>query len=94
MIHDLKCRPPWFEDVVEGRKTFELRINDRDFHVGDFLLLREFTREGYTGNQCVVEVVYLLVGTNHLRSTCAALGIRVHDVDLRGPYATRDQDPD
>ena len=35
MIHQLKIEPDYFKKIVEGVKTFEVRKNDRDFHVGD-----------------------------------------------------------
>jgi hypothetical protein len=41
-IHDLKSWPEFFGPVLEGRKTFELRKNDRNFMVGDILWLREW----------------------------------------------------
>jgi hypothetical protein len=40
--HDLKTWPDYFEALIERRKTFELRQNDRDFQVGDMLNLQEF----------------------------------------------------
>lgn len=43
MIHQLKCDSKFFEDVASGKKTFEVRKNDRDFFVGDFLALNELT---------------------------------------------------
>ena len=59
MIHELKIFPKYFKDVVSGKKGFEIRENDRDFRVGDFLALNEW--DGlYTGNCCLVEVVYIL----------------------------------
>jgi antitoxin component HigA of HigAB toxin-antitoxin module len=45
VTHRLKCEAPFFDAVEVGRKTAELRFNDRDFRVGDVLeLLR--TKEG------------------------------------------------
>lgn len=41
-VHDLKTWPEFFEEVISGRKVHEIRENDRDFRVGDALLLREY----------------------------------------------------
>lgn len=49
-VHELKCWPKYFQELKEGRKTFELRRDDRGFKVGDTLWLREWTKStGYTG---------------------------------------------
>jgi ASC-1-like (ASCH) protein len=37
--HHLKCWPSYFEAVMMGDKTFEIRKNDRDFKVGDTIIL-------------------------------------------------------
>ena len=39
--HDLKIAPEYFDAVDSGEKTFEIRLNDRDFKVGDTVVLRE-----------------------------------------------------
>lgn len=40
--HILKTWPPYFADLLEGRKHFEARRDDRDFRVGDYLDLIEY----------------------------------------------------
>lgn len=60
MIHALKMLPEYFEAVWENKKTFELRKNDRDFKVGDYLALNEWDGEKYTGRTTLVEVIYIL----------------------------------
>lgn len=61
MIHELKIYPEYFKAVTSGQKTFEVRRNDRDFQVGDFLALNEHDpQKGYTGRCCIVEIAYIL----------------------------------
>ena len=61
VTHKLKIDPKYFEDVRLGKKTFEIRKNDRDFHVGDKLLLREYDhgKKEYTGNQLTATITYI-----------------------------------
>ena len=58
-IHELKIKPVYFEAVKEGTKTFELRRDDRNFKVGDILLLREW-EHGYSGRKIKKKVIYIL----------------------------------
>jgi hypothetical protein len=72
MEHDLKCWPGPYDAVVAGLKPYEIRENDRDFRVGDTLLLREWDphlnhetprRPGeYTGRSLRVRVTYMTPG--------------------------------
>lgn len=41
-VHYLKTWTSFFKDVKSGIKQFEVRKNDRDFQVGDTLILEEF----------------------------------------------------
>jgi hypothetical protein len=47
MIHELKTHPPYFSMVFAGTKKFEVRKNDRNYQLGDELLLKEFVPKGY-----------------------------------------------
>ena len=40
--HELKIWPEYFERVLDGSKTFEVRENGRGFQKGDSVTLREF----------------------------------------------------
>lgn len=42
MIHELKIKPKFFQDIINGIKNFEIRKNDRMFRIGDILVLSEF----------------------------------------------------
>ncbi|MEI7510620.1 MAG: DUF3850 domain-containing protein [Candidatus Peregrinibacteria bacterium] len=37
MLHTLKIHRNYYEELVAGNKTFELRWNDRNFQKGDIL---------------------------------------------------------
>jgi hypothetical protein len=60
----LKTWPGPFEAMRAARKTFEYRLNDRDFQVGDCLVLQEYNPEydSLSGEAILRRVVYLLPG--------------------------------
>lgn len=72
--HELKCTEPFFEDLESGRKTFELRYNDRGFQSGDTILLREVSGSFYTGRQTQRQITYVLNGWG-LKEGYVALGL-------------------
>ena len=45
--HELKCWPPFYGEIAMGRKTFEVRLNDREFRMLDTLRLREWLPAKY-----------------------------------------------
>lgn len=44
--HKLKLNDRYFDAVANGIKTFEIRRNDRDYKVGDTLVLRKVNDDG------------------------------------------------
>lgn len=47
-IHALKIDPEYYTPVLREQKNFEIRKNDRNFKVGDLVLLEEWTKQyGY-----------------------------------------------
>lgn len=61
-IHDLKCWPQYFEAILQGKKTFEVRYNDRGYEEGDTLLLQEYDmkEDRHTGRSVKMRVKYIL----------------------------------
>lgn len=53
MTHNLKTLPKFYQPIIEERKPFEIRKNDRDFQTGDNVILNEWDGEKYTGRFCV-----------------------------------------
>lgn len=62
MIHQVKCEHQFFEDVVRGNKPFEVRKNDRNYQVGDYLAMNELTEDktGYTRRSALFVIDYVL----------------------------------
>ncbi len=68
MRHELKTWPKPFRAVIDGNKRYEIRVTDRDYRVGDELLLREWVPDvkwrstKYTGSFVLVVVTYMTKG--------------------------------
>lgn len=68
----LKTDPAVFQDVLKGKKTFEIRFNDRGYQVGDLIVLKETKFTGqqmgegrpliYTGREMQKQISYILSG--------------------------------
>ena len=62
--HELKTWPDHYDNIRIGIKTFEYRVNDRDYHSGDTLKLLRFDPEtqSYTGERMEKTVTHILYG--------------------------------
>lgn len=66
MVHQLKILSKWFTDVAKSKKNFEIRYNDRNYKVGDILVLKEYENGTYTGRKVKRKVNYILHGDGTL----------------------------
>ena len=86
-VHKLKTEPGPFQSVLDGVKTFEIRVNDRNYQVGDHLSLQEIKqsyalmRAGapliYTGREIDAKVVGIMQGVYGLQPGWCILSIKV-----------------
>ncbi|ALS22175.1 DUF3850 domain-containing protein [Paenibacillus naphthalenovorans] len=81
MIHELKTWSEYFHKLKTEEKTFEVRKNDRNFKVGDLLLLREYNpNTGYTNEVCWRKITYILDDPNFVKDGFVILGIKNAEV--------------
>lgn len=78
MIHELKTLPEYFNAVLSGKKTFEVRKNDRPFTSGDLLAMNEYDAEtkGYTGRSCLVYIDYILDNADYCKDGFVVMSIK------------------
>lgn len=60
MEHKLKIKQEYFEPVIQGKKRFEIRKNDRNFKVGDIVVLEEIDENNaYTGDSFKTRITFI-----------------------------------
>jgi len=84
--HDLKVWPEFWDNLESGRKTFEIRIDDRGFVLGDTLLLREYrpVEKTYTGRKVRRTVTHLLRNWRGIQSGYVIMSLAVDGGDEHG----------
>lgn len=62
MKHYIKTIKPHFENVWSGAKTFEIRVNDRNYQVGDTCVLMEYDKEAdlLVGREIEVYITHII----------------------------------
>lgn len=93
-VHDVKLGATFFEDVKTGRKTFELRKNDRGYKEGDMIVLHEYKDGTTTGRTITKKIVYMLEGFTGLEDGYCILGLGEVEETLREAAAGAGQDAD
>lgn len=74
-VHDVKLGTTFFDDVKTGRKTFELRKNDRGYKEGDTIVLHEYKDGTTTGRTITKKIVYMLEDFAGLEDGYCILGL-------------------
>lgn len=76
-IHELKVYKEYFDVVELGLKTFEVRKDDRNYQVGDTLILNEYDEKtGYSGRKICVIVTYALRNPKYCKENFVILGFK------------------
>lgn len=79
-VHELKCWPSLFDDLRSGRKSFDIRKNNRGFQTGDRIAFRKFCPEKkqYTNpaESLTADIGYILSGFG-LKSDYVCLGLKL-----------------
>ena len=73
--HRLKLASMFFDAVDTGKKSFELRKNDRNYQIGDILELHEMSDGEETGRVTEKQVIYILEGFKGLEEGYCILGL-------------------
>lgn len=93
-VHDVKLGTTFFDDVKTGRKTFELRKNDRGYKEGDTIVLHEYKDGTTTGRTITKKIVYMLEDFTGLEDGYCILGLGEAAETLQEAAAGAGQDAD
>ena len=81
-LHELKIKEEYLEDIKSGKKTFELRKNDRNYQVGDLIHFVQVNGKEYSSySRNLYRIVYILqdVAQYGLDKDYCVLSIRFMD---------------
>jgi ribosomal protein S17 len=66
MVIEKKVWKKFFQDIIDGKKNFEIRLDNFECNEGDTLLLKEWdeVKKEFTGRQLEKTVTYLIKTKN------------------------------
>lgn len=76
-VHELKSWPKIFQAMLEGRKTFDFRKNDRGFELADILVFKEWNpdKNEFSGREYSVQVTYILTECPNMPEDCCIMQV-------------------
>ena len=81
MTHEIKIVKSYADAIVDGRKKFEVRLNDRGYNAGDKVkfLVREDGFENYDHPlyECIYDITYVHSGLG-MKENYVVFGIEPH----------------
>lgn len=81
-IHELKIKEMYADDVLSGRKNFEVRKDDRNYCVGDLIAFSVVNNASsvwfisHDLNKRMYEITYILRNTEYVKKGYAVLAIK------------------
>ena len=75
--HWLKIEPRYFYAHLSGAKSFEVRKNDRDYKLGQMIILQMWSLEyGYHGKNITTQITYITDYPDGLKPGYVVLGLK------------------
>jgi len=59
--HVLKTRRDYYEQIHDEERSFDVRYDDHDFKVGDFVIFEETYRDGWPTGRRIRAVITLII---------------------------------
>lgn len=77
-IHELKIEPQYLDRLMSEVKRFEIRFNDRDYQVGDYIRFVGNSRHPLGENfKPLFEITYLCHFPQGLKENWVVLGVEI-----------------
>lgn len=76
MVHAVKILPEYFNKIIDDKKSYEIRKNDRNYKAGDCLALNEYDDGEYTGLFTLAEIVSVDTYSQYLDEDYVVLQLR------------------
>ena len=85
-VHNKKLIQPFFDEVWDGKKMFELRKNDCNYAIGDSIVLKEYDpiANKYTWREVEAVITCILQDYEGLEEGYCILGIVIYKTKERG----------